>query len=104
MKTVAFPALLLAAFAAGGLGGCNKPSDHDEPGGLPRETVPMSVPPMPGDPRPPAERTALPDSSPAPNPPSGTPPLPIGKDGMDKERPALSDETARLTQQNSCLA
>lgn len=93
MKTVALPILFVAVSAAGLLSACNKPVDREDrepPGDLPRETVPMSVPPMPSDPRPAPESTVPPDSPSMPESPSRAPPL-----GPDSDRPALSDDAAQ---------
>lgn len=100
MKPVAFTALLVAACLAGALVACDKPGEREEPGGLPRKTVPMSVPPLPGDPRPPPESTIPPQSPQSPRAPGDAPPLPMGG---DSKRPALSGDTAQRNLQDGHL-
>ncbi|HEY1077862.1 MAG TPA: hypothetical protein VGE51_14320 [Fontimonas sp.] len=100
MKPVAFPALLIAACLTGALGACDKPGEREEPDGLPRETVPMTVPPLPGDPRPPPESTIPPQSPQSPRTPGDAPPLPMGG---DRERLPSSGDTAQRHLQDGHL-
>jgi hypothetical protein len=84
--------ILIATLATGiGLSACGPQADNDEPGGLPRDTVPMTVPVEPARPDEPVDTTIPPRPTTAPEPPTELPPQPIGRSEAD---PASSRRSA----------
>ncbi len=79
-NTAAAFTVLFATLVTGiGLSACGPQASNDEPGGLPRDTVPMTVPVEPIQPREPVDSTIPPHPTTAPEPPAELPPQPIGR-------------------------